>query len=622
MPWRPVQECPDDAQTPSSSFITQPRPSCLHGNAFRYPTGNGQRQNVKPTAYGSQTAIVVGAHGETTANGADEIYCDRLGRIRIKFHWQGNNGDHHATCWVRVAQRSAGGGMGSQFLPRIGQEVQVQFIEGDVDRPIIIGALYHGQGEGGIVPTPGGHQDSSGNLSVFQPAHDHQPSGQGNLAGGHSPVWHGASYDNPGHRNVAAQWGIRSKEFGGNGYNQLAIDDTDQQGRIQLKTTQAATELNLGHLIHSADNYRGSFRGLGAELRTDAYGAIRAGQGILISSYTINHNSHQRDPAGDNAPGIAHLKHASQIAANLNQAAQTHQTVQLAGHMGSHKANQSHLASDTQPEAPLQAQLTSLSGMVNPEKLPDAKADASNKNTSPTDDKLPHPTDPLIAIAAKGGLTMSAGQDIQFANGETVHLITGQDSQFITGHQFRLHTGQAIGMLGGASRPGQNQIGLQLIAAQQPIDIQAQSDQLNLQARDAVNIKSSHAHIDWAAAKSIALSTAGGANITIAGGNITVQCPGKITVQAGKKSFLGPERLKYPLLTLPKGLLNSLFDEKVRVRDHSGKPIANMPYHITDGAGNVYKGFTDEYGCCPRVHTGENSQALKILTGVLALEKW
>ena len=531
IPFRPVQDG-DDGTTEAS-----------HGSGNRGLTGNGLRLNAKPTAHGSQTAIVVGGNGETSASGADEIYCDRLGRVRIKFHWQGQHGDGNATCWVRVAQRSAGGGMGSQFLPRIGQEVQVQFIEGDIDRPIIVGALYHGQGEGGVVPTPGGKSAQQANANVFQPAHDHAPSAQGNLAGGHAPVWHGASGDTPGHRNATALWGIRSKEFGSSGYNQLLIDDTDRQGSVQIKTTQAGTELTLGHLNHYADNFRGSFRGLGAELRTDAYGAVRAGHGILISSYTIDHNASQRDPAGDNAPGMAHLKQATQIAESLNKAAKTHKTVQLAGHVGSLKGNESHIAQASgdggKPQAPLKAQLTALSGMVSQAQLPEAKADASDKNTSPGANQVPHPTDPLIAIAAKGGLSLTAGQDIQFANGEAVHIVTGQDSQFTTGNQFRVHTGQAIGMLAGAASPGQGNIGLQLIAAQGPIDIQAQSDTIAIQARDDIDVKSSHAHTDWAAAKSITLSTAGGANITIQGGNITVQCPGTITVFAGKKSFVG-----------------------------------------------------------------------------------
>ncbi|WP_219819477.1 phage baseplate assembly protein V, partial [Xanthomonas bromi] len=70
----------------------------------------------------------------------------------------------HAACgaaaqdstWLRVAQRYAGPGVGSQFLPRIGQEVLVGFLEGDIDRPVVLGALYNGKGEAGVPATPGG----------------------------------------------------------------------------------------------------------------------------------------------------------------------------------------------------------------------------------------------------------------------------------------------------------------------------------------------------------------------------------------------------------------------------------------------------------------------------------
>ncbi|MCX7220959.1 MAG: DUF2345 domain-containing protein, partial [Burkholderiales bacterium] len=149
---------------------------------------------------------------------------------------------------------------------------------------------------------------------------------------------------------------------------------------------------------------------------------------------------------------------------------------------------------------------------------------------------------------------MTAGQDLQMANGETVTLMSGLDSQFITANQWRVQTGQAIGMLAGAVKPGENGLGLQLIAAKDAIDIQAQSDTIQIQAREEIDILSAHAHIDWAAAKSISLSTAGGANITIEGGNITVQCPGKILIQAGKKSFLAPEKTNYKLPILPQSI--------------------------------------------------------------------
>lgn len=509
--------------------------------------GSEGRAHPRPTAMGAQSAIVVGPDGADTPTGADEIHCDYLGRVRIRFHWQ-DSGD--ATCWVRVAQRLAGGGIGSQFLPRIGQEVIVQFIENDIDRPLIVGAVYNGQGEGGIVPTPGGAggEDSGG---AFGAAHDHAVSSQSNLAGGNAPVWHGASGDSAGHRNAAAQWGVRSKEFGGSGYNQLLFDDTDAQGRVQLRTTLAATELNLGHLVHGADNFRGSLRGVGAELRTDAYGALRAKAGLLVSSYRIDHSAGEREPAGDNVAGIALLKQAVKLGETFSDAAVKHETVGLAAHLGAAKDRSSVL---DEKAAPLQAMLSAVSGMVADEGIDAAKSSAAERDTAPGVGKLPHTTDPVIAISAKAGLGVTAAQAVQLSNGETVSLMSGQDTQFVTGGQLRVHSGQAIGMLAGAVKPGEGGIGLQLIAAKDAIDVQAQADMLKVQARDEVNIVSANAHVDWAAAKSIVLSTADGANITIAGGNITVQCPGKITIHAGKKSFLGPATMPYALPLMPQSV--------------------------------------------------------------------
>ncbi|MCD2518435.1 type VI secretion system tip protein VgrG [Massilia sp. G4R7] len=503
--------------------------------------GNDGRAHPRPTAMGAQSAIVVGPDGADTPTGSDEIHCDRLGRVRIRFHWQ-DSGD--ATCWVRVAQRLAGGGIGSQFLPRIGQEVIVQFIENDIDRPLIVGAVYNGQGEGGAAS----QEDGS---ATYGAARDHAASNQGNLAGGNAPVWHGASGDSPGHRNAAAQWGVRSKEFGGAGYNQLLFDDTDAQGRVQLRTTLAATELNLGHLVHGADNFRGSLRGVGAELRTDAYGAVRAHAGLLVSSYRINHGAGEREPAGDNVAGIALMKQAVKLGESFSDAAVKHETVGLAAHLGAAKDKSSVLE---EKAAPLQAMLNAVSGMVGSEGVDAARSSAAKKDTAPGECKLPHTTDPVIAMSAKAGLGVTAGQAVQLSNGETVALMSGQDTQFVTGGQLRVHGGQTIGMLAGAVKPGEGGIGLQVIAAKDAIDVQAQADVLKVQAREEVDVVSANAYVDWAAAKSISLSTADGANITIEGGNITVQCPGNITIHAAKKSFIGPASMSYALPLMPQSI--------------------------------------------------------------------
>jgi len=93
----------------------------------------------KATVPGIQTAIVSGPDGE-------EIYTDRYGRVKVRFHWdrQGRSGDR-SSCWLRVSQSWAGTGWGSMFIPRIGQEVVVDFLEGDPDRPLITGRTFHGE---------------------------------------------------------------------------------------------------------------------------------------------------------------------------------------------------------------------------------------------------------------------------------------------------------------------------------------------------------------------------------------------------------------------------------------------------------------------------------------------
>jgi len=96
------------------------------------------RLTPKPFIRGSQTAIVVGPRGE-------EIYTDEFGRIKVQFHWdREGQGDEKASCWIRTSQASAGAGWGSMSIPRIGHEVIVDFLEGDPDRPIVTGRVYHG----------------------------------------------------------------------------------------------------------------------------------------------------------------------------------------------------------------------------------------------------------------------------------------------------------------------------------------------------------------------------------------------------------------------------------------------------------------------------------------------
>lgn len=126
----------------------------------------------KPTISGVQTAIVVGPSGE-------EVYTDKYGRIKVQFFWDRyGTTDEKSSCWVRVAQIWAGNQWGGLFLPRVGDEVVVNFLEGDPDKPLVVGSVYNGaQGSPYLLPdqktitgiktrsTKGGEASASNELS-------------------------------------------------------------------------------------------------------------------------------------------------------------------------------------------------------------------------------------------------------------------------------------------------------------------------------------------------------------------------------------------------------------------------------------------------------------------------
>jgi type VI secretion system secreted protein VgrG len=97
------------------------------------------RLTPKPFVQGPQTAVVVGKSGE-------EIWVDKYGRVKVQFHWdREGKKDENSSCWVRVSQPWAGKNWGAVWIPRIGQEVIIDFLEGDPDQPIITGRVYNAE---------------------------------------------------------------------------------------------------------------------------------------------------------------------------------------------------------------------------------------------------------------------------------------------------------------------------------------------------------------------------------------------------------------------------------------------------------------------------------------------
>ncbi|EAR9311346.1 type VI secretion system tip protein VgrG, partial [Salmonella enterica] len=131
------------------SVLSGEQPQALHGSQGEGTTLGNRCEVVpadrtwrvaplpKPRVDGPQSAVVTGPAGE-------EIFCDEHGRVRVKFRWDRYNPATEAgSCWVRVSQAWAGAGFGNLAIPRVGQEVIVDFLNGDPDQPIIMGRTYH-----------------------------------------------------------------------------------------------------------------------------------------------------------------------------------------------------------------------------------------------------------------------------------------------------------------------------------------------------------------------------------------------------------------------------------------------------------------------------------------------
>jgi uncharacterized protein (DUF2345 family) len=154
-------------------------------------------------------------------------------------------------------------------------------------------------------------------------------------------------------------------------------------------------------------------------------------------------------------------------------------------------------------------------------------------------------------LAARGGLGATAGQHLQWSVGETLNVgslthvnVTGEE-------KLRAHAGQIISLLAGAENPDHGETALQVTAAKEAIEIEAQHDELKALASGSIKLASVEEHIDFAARKKIHIATAQGASITIEGGNITFECPGKITIYRTALTVKGPRTVPYGLPQFP-----------------------------------------------------------------------
>lgn len=537
--------------------------------------GHGTRRHPRPTVHGTQTAIVV-------SDGAPQL-TDRDHRIKVQFPWQrggnaGNrlshpSGDDNAPAsdaawtWVRVAGPWAGDNWGSVFVPRQGQEVLVAFLEGDIDRPVVIGSVYNGQGQADA-------------------AHNRIGTGAAG-ATGNAPAW----FD--GNDHPAVFTGLKSQQLadsqgGTGGYQQLRLDDTPGQGRVQAETTQFASALTLGHLKGGSDNVRGAERGFGVELTTQASGALRAGAGLLLTT--------ERGPQQLSADGAqAQLQQASQLLESLHGAAKA----------------QSATLPDEAAALPALSALRTLQQTLQ----------ATQQGTAPGDGigggegEAPGWAAPAIVASSPDGIVSVTPADQVWVSGTQTTLSAGQDLQWLTQGEAVLATAGGVllyahGSEAPAGKPNQER-GIALHAAQGAVSARAHRHLARVAAQVSVTIASTTADVNVAANKHLLL-TAGGAYIRLQGGDIELGAPGKIEFKAARKEWTGAQDATVPGVDLPKQG-SRLNDEQFLLKDElSGDPLPFTPYRILVEDGREIRGVTNERGETIRVATGAKQLGLEL----------
>ncbi|WP_020654003.1 type VI secretion system Vgr family protein [Massilia niastensis] len=456
------------------------------------------------SAPGPQTALVVGLPGAVSTTTRDH-------QVKVQFPWQrglaanpggmahdldaqGNApGNDASGAWVRVAEALAGPNWGTVFTPRIGTEVLVDFIEGDIDRPVVVAQLYTGS-----------------DLPPFAAGVD-------------------SGADHPGVLS-----GIHTVNVDGGGYNQWVLDDSTGQLRMRLASSSADSQLNLGYLVqqspHSAQ--RGAYRGSGFELRTDAWGVLRGGEGVLLST-------HARPGLGsgitstqiDVAEALASFKAAQALNGTLGDAA----TQQQALFSKDAARALEELIERIDPKAK-----GSYEGAVDGQAA--LKAGSGSRELDP-EQPVEKFGAALVLMDSAAGINWATPASTVIYAGQQLHWSTQSDLHMAAAHTVSAVAGNAASFFTHAG-------GIQAIAANGPVSLQAHTDQLEILADQEITVISVNDRIEIKAREKIVLQ-AGQSAITLEGGNITFACPGKFTVKGGQHVFDKGARKAADLRSLP-----------------------------------------------------------------------
>lgn len=391
------------------------------------------------------------------APGGEEVRTDRLNRVKVRYPWYR---DAKASCWVRTAFADAGSQRGAVHPLRGGDEVLIDFVGGDCDRPVIVSRVFGGATE---------------------------------------PVWH----------TNGLLSGLRSKEYGGTGFNQLVLDDSTAQNRVHLYSSSYQSHLHLGYLIHHENNTRGAFLGSGFDLKSDAYGALRAGQGLFVSTH----------PTSTAQP--------LDVTAAAEQLAGAKQVADIAS-----KASASNQAED------LDEGLKSLDRFTQATRYNRSGSAAGGRTAGGGTGAANGFGMPVMLLASPSGMGLSTEDSLQATANQHVNLVSGQNTHIATGKSLLVSAMEKISLF------VQN-AGMKLFAAKGKVEIQAQSDEMALTALKDLTIKSANGRIVLSADKEIWIG-AGGSYIRITSDMIENGTNGQILEKCASWDKPGAASMRVP----------------------------------------------------------------------------
>ena len=376
-----------------------------------------ERVTPQPSIRGSLPARVTSPGNYTYA------YIDEMGRYRVKLpfdldEWS-PGGESRP---VRLAKSYAGPDYGNHFPLHEGTEVMLSFVQGNPDRPYISGVMH----------------DSS------HP--DHVP----------------ADWNT---RNVIRTWAN----------NKLRMEDKQGQEHIKLATEYGKTQLNLGHIVDSSRKKRGD-NGEGFELRTDSWGAVRAGKGLLITT------EQQEKAAGQTlemSETVKRLEEALALAKQLDDAAKR--------------------AKNTATESP--AQRNQLNNAL--QQLKQAG----------------------IILSAPAGIAATTPQSQLYAAGSHIHWVSGGDSNISAAKNFTAHAQESLNLFAQSK-------GMQIQANQGAVIVQAQNDRMQVNALKDLELSSSSTKVTVAGKQEVMISGGGGSYIQLKDGEIILGSPKIVRVKA------------------------------------------------------------------------------------------